>query len=52
MDVLNESLLKYPKPDIFNTDQDSQYTSKAYTQMLEQHGITISMDGKGRASNR
>jgi putative transposase len=49
MDVLNEALAKYPKPDIFNTDQGSQYTSKAHTQMLKQHGITISMDGKGRA---
>ncbi len=51
MDVLNEALSKYPKPEIFNTDQGSQYTSEAHTQMLKQNGITISMDGKGRAAD-
>jgi putative transposase len=35
--------------DIFNTDQGSQFTSKAFTGMLKKHGIKISMDGKGRA---
>ncbi len=35
-------------PDIFNTDQGSQFTSDAFIGILESHGIDISMDGKGR----
>lgn len=49
--VLNEALALYPKPEIFNTDQGSQYTSKAHTDILKKHDIKISMDGKGRASD-
>ena len=37
------------KPDIFNTDQGSQYTGHAFTGVLKDHGVRISMDGKGRA---
>ena len=51
MGVLNEALLKYGKPEIFNTDQGSQYTSHIHTQTLKDNGITISMDGKGRATD-
>lgn len=51
MGVLNEALSLYGKPDIFNTDQGSQYTSYIHTQTLKDHGITISMDSKGRASD-
>ena len=51
MGVLNEALSKYGKPEIFNTDQDSQYTSYLHTQKLKDNGITISMDGKGRATD-
>ena len=51
MDVLDEALLKYGKPEIFNTDQGSQYTSYIHTQRLRDNGITISMDGKGRATD-
>ena len=51
MDVLNMALLKYGKPEIFNTDQGSQYTSYIHTQKLRDNGITISMDGKGRATD-
>ena len=36
-------------PEIFNTDQGSQYTGRAFTSVLKDHGIKISMDGKGRA---
>jgi putative transposase len=36
-------------PDIFNTDQGAQFTSLAFTGCLQEHGIQISMDGKGRA---
>jgi len=51
MDVLNEALSKYGKPEIFNTDQGSQYTSYIHTQTLKNNGIEISMDGKGRATD-
>ena len=48
-DVLEEALKKYPKPKIFNTDQGSQYTAKEHTQILKQHDIEISMNGKGKS---
>jgi len=51
MCVLNEALSLYGKPEIFNTDQGSQYTSYIHTQTLKDNGITISMDGKGRATD-
>ena len=41
--------LRRGRPAIFNTDQGSQFTSQAFTGVLEQHGIAISMDGRGRA---
>jgi putative transposase len=41
--------LKISKPEIFNSDQGSQFTSKEFTGCLEKHGVAISMDGKGRA---
>ena len=42
-----EEALKKGKPEIFNTDQGSQFTGEAFTGLLQQHGIRISMDGKG-----
>ena len=51
MDVLHEALSMYGKPEIFNTDQGSQYTSHLHTQTLIDNGIIISMDGKGRATD-
>jgi len=42
-----EEALKKGKPEIFNTDQGSQFTGEAFTGLLKQHGIRISMDGKG-----
>lgn len=45
--AVEEAIGKYGKPEIFNTDQGSQFTSEAFTGLLKQHGITISMDGKG-----
>jgi len=42
-----EDALRKGKPDIFNTDQGSQFTSEAFTGILKEHGIRISMDGKG-----
>ncbi len=40
--------LRWGQPEIFNTDQGSQFTSDAFTGPLKQHGIRISMDGRGR----
>ena len=47
-EALEEALMKYPKPKIFNTDQGSQFTSDDFRGILEEHKIQISMDGKGR----
>src|SRR5215831_18819911 len=44
-----EGALKTARPEIFNADQGSQFTSEVFTQRLEENGITISMDGRGRA---
>ena len=41
-------IAKYGRPDIFNTDQGSQFTSEGFIQVLKNHDIKISMDGKGR----
>lgn len=48
-EVLEEAIRKHGKPEIFNTDQGSQFTSILFTGALKKHGIKISMDGKGRA---
>lgn len=47
--VLKEALALYPKPEIFNTDQGSQYTAKEHIDILIENGISISMDAKGRS---
>jgi putative transposase len=46
--ALEEALARFGKPDIFNTDQGSQFTSAAFTGMLIAAGVRISMDGRGR----
>jgi putative transposase len=48
LEALDEALKKYGKPEIFNTDQGSQFTSIDFTGRLKKEGIAISMDGKGR----
>jgi putative transposase len=40
--------LRTRKPEIFNTDQGSQFTSRSFTELLEAEGVMISMDGRGR----
>ncbi len=47
MAAVEEAIAVYGTPEIFNTDQGSQFTSTAFTGLLRQHGIAISMDGKG-----
>lgn len=44
-----EEALHRARPEIFNSDQGSQFTADAFTSMLEAHGVAISMDGRGRA---
>jgi putative transposase len=46
-EAVEEALAKYGKPEIFNTDQGSQFTSAEFTDLLNRNGIAISMDGKG-----
>lgn len=48
IEALDEAMRYHRLPQIFNSDQGSQYTSYAFTQRLLKHGIPISMDGKGR----
>lgn len=48
-DALHRALHLYGQPEIFNTDQGSQFTAHTFTHILLDHGIAISMDGKGRA---
>lgn len=45
--ALREAMAKHGKPEIFNSDQGSQFTSQAFTSVLQEAGIQISMDGKG-----
>ena len=47
IEAVEEALARHGTPEIFNTDQGSQFTSQAFTGLLKQHGIAISMDGKG-----
>jgi putative transposase len=47
IEALEEALARYGRPEIFNTDQGSQFTSHDFTRELLKHGIAISMDGKG-----
>ena len=47
-EALEEAIRKHGVPDIFNSDQGSQFTSEAFTDILKSHDIKISMDGRGR----
>ena len=47
LDAVQEAITRYGTPDIFNTDQGCQFTSQEFTGFLKDHGIQISMDGKG-----
>ncbi|MEK0340425.1 MAG: IS3 family transposase, partial [Nitrosopumilus sp.] len=50
VEALEEALGK-GRPEVSNTDQGSQFTGEAFTGLLERHGVSISMDGKGRYSD-
>jgi transposase InsO family protein len=47
VEALEEALARHGQPAIFNTDQGSQFTSDDFTGTLQNHAVTISMDGKG-----
>ena len=47
IEALEDALARHGRPEIFNTDQGSQFTSKGFTDVLVKNGIAISMDGKG-----
>ena len=47
IEAVEQAIMKHGTPEIFNTDQGSQFTSSAFTGLLIAHGIRISMDGKG-----
>ena len=47
VETLGDALARHGRPEIFNTDQGSQFTGVAFTSLLASHGIAISMDGKG-----
>ena len=47
LDAVREAIARHGTPEIFNTDQGSQFTSSDFTQLLKDNGILISMDGKG-----
>jgi putative transposase len=49
VEALEEAILNYGVPAIFNTNQGSQFTSDAFTGVLLSKGVQMSMDGKGRA---
>lgn len=51
LEVLQDAIARHGKPDIINSDQGSQYTSPAWTGYLQDNGIHVSMDGKGRATD-
>lgn len=51
LEAVEEAIQTYGPPEIFNTDQGAQFTSRAFTGLLEQHQILISMDGRGRVQD-
>ena len=48
IEALDEAMARYGRPEIFNTDQGSQFTSFGFTSILKDAGVAISMDGRGR----
>lgn len=48
VESLQEAINKYGSPDVFNTDQGTQFTSQEFISVLTAHNISISMDGRGR----
>jgi len=51
IEALEQALRDHGKPEIFNTDQGAQFTSRRFVELLESHGIQVSMDGRGRVQD-
>ena len=51
VEALEDAINQFGSPDIFNTDQGAQFTSRAFTDVLKEHDIKISMDGRGRVQD-
>jgi len=51
VEALEEAIGRYGRPEIFNTDQGAQFTSDAFTKVLKDNDIAISMDGRGRVQD-
>jgi len=51
IEALEQALRDHGRPEIFNTDQGAQFTSRGFVGLLESHGIQVSMDGRGRAQD-
>lgn len=51
IEALEQALRDHGRPEIFNTDQGAQFTSRGFVGMLESHGIKVSMDGRGRVQD-
>ena len=49
VDCLEDALRHHGRPEVFNSDQGAQFTSTAFTEVLEWEGVVISRDGRGRA---
>ena len=49
VDCVEDALQAHGKPEVFNSDQGSQFMSTIFTDVLKREGVTISMDGHGRA---
>lgn len=47
LEAMDEAIVRYGKPEVVNTDQRAQFTSQAFTGLLKEQGIQVSMDGKG-----
>jgi putative transposase len=52
VEALEDALARDGKPEIFNTDQGSQFTGAAFTGVLIKNGIAVSMDGRGRLAGQ
>jgi putative transposase len=51
VEALHEAIERHGVPEIFNTDQGAQFTSNVFTQVLKDHKVAISMDGRGRCQD-
>jgi putative transposase len=51
VEAVQEAIGRFGTPEIFNTDQGSQFTSEAFTGLLKNYDINISMDGRGRCQD-